>query len=115
MGHGCADIAAASEAITSKLYESGRFVYDTENGASNYTTAADYFECEEFVDRIKGGECYGEKLNCTDCATIVSTLANALGAELYQCSADVYVQCQSDPGHMYRLLEIAFQRRIQLP
>lgn len=81
---GCRDIESACEAITVKLYTSGRFSYDTENGASNYTTAADYFECEEFVERIQGEEGYGEKLNCTDCATIVSTLANALGAELYQ-------------------------------
>lgn len=80
----CKDIDTACEAITSNLYESGRFSYDTENGASNYTTASDYFECEEFVERIQGGDGYGEKLNCTDCATIVSTLANALGANLYQ-------------------------------
>lgn len=81
---GASDYSQAAGLITGMLNSCGRFIYDVENGASNYTTSLDYFECEEFIDRIKGGEGFGEKLNCTDCATIVSTLANSLGASLVQ-------------------------------
>lgn len=81
---GATDLSQVAARITDALNASGRFVYDTENGASNYTTSLDYFECTEFIDRVNGGEGFGEKLNCTDCATIVSTLSNALGASLVQ-------------------------------
>ena len=71
--NGASDVDEASHMITEKLFSSGLFAYDTTNGASFYTTASDYFECEEFLERLKGGEGYGGLINCTDCATIVST------------------------------------------
>ena len=81
---GASDVDEASHLITEQLFSCGLFAYHTTNGASFYTTASDFFECEEFLERLKGGEGYGGLLNCTDCATIVSTLANALGARLQQ-------------------------------
>ena len=48
------------------------------------------FDCSALVDRLKGGEGNGRYVNCTDCACIVSTLANALGARLWQGRMGAY-------------------------
>lgn len=81
---GATDLSEIAAQTTAALNTCGRFAYDTANGATNYTTANDEFELDEVIDRINGGEGYGEKLNCTDCATIVSTFANLLGCQLVQ-------------------------------
>ena len=47
------------------------------------TTPA-YFECTQFLDRLRGGPGLGGTVNCTDCAVIVSTFSNALGCDLWQ-------------------------------
>ena len=42
------------------------------------------FDATHFLERLKGGLGNGIYVNCTDCATITSTFANALGADLWQ-------------------------------
>jgi hypothetical protein len=46
--------------------------------------ATDNFYCTEFLDLINGGPGKGNTMNCSDCATAVSTFANVLGASLAQ-------------------------------
>jgi hypothetical protein len=43
-----------------------------------------YFDCTAFLERLAGGWGNGPYVNCTDCGTIVSTFANALGCDLWQ-------------------------------
>lgn len=43
-----------------------------------------YFFCSEFLERLAGQPGRGAFVNCTDCATIVSTFANSLGCDLWQ-------------------------------
>ena len=71
-----------SEKITRSLIDSGKFKYDAVNGNSFYTTLMDEFELDEFIRQWKTGEGLGWQLNCTDCAGVVSTLSNLLGAQL---------------------------------
>ncbi|HSE31099.1 MAG TPA: hypothetical protein VLA93_05950 [Pyrinomonadaceae bacterium] len=42
------------------------------------------FDASSFLDLLNGGLGNGHKLNCSDCATIVSTFANILGCDLSQ-------------------------------
>lgn len=42
------------------------------------------FDCHRFLDLIRGGPGAGEKMNCTDFATVVSSFANSLGCDLWQ-------------------------------
>jgi hypothetical protein len=49
------------------------------------------FDCSAFVERVLGGEGNGPFVNCTDCACMVSTLANVLGAQLWQSRLGSYV------------------------
>ena len=49
------------------------------------------FDCTALVERLQGGEGNGRYVNCTDCACIVSTLANALGARLWQGRMGAYI------------------------
>jgi hypothetical protein len=43
-----------------------------------------FFNCTAFLERLRGGIGNGPYVNCTDCATIVSTFANCLGCTLWQ-------------------------------
>jgi hypothetical protein len=42
------------------------------------------FNCTQFLDLVRGGFGMGRRMNCSDCATAVSTLANLLGCDLRQ-------------------------------
>jgi hypothetical protein len=43
-----------------------------------------YFDCTAFLQRLQGGPGNGPLVNCSDCAAVVSTFANCLGADLWQ-------------------------------
>src|SRR5262249_44491049 len=76
---------AAATAITRTLFSLGgeRFRYSCLSGApSNYSFSA--FDCSAFLERLSGGPGRGPNVNCSDCATIVSTFANAVGGDLSQ-------------------------------
>jgi hypothetical protein len=64
----------------------GTVTYDCPGGGAahyvDYGTSS--FECTAFLDRLRGGLGNGVYVNCTDCATIVSSFANALGCDLWQ-------------------------------
>ena len=71
--------------ITENVYALGPAVvqYDFRNGgATHYSNR--YFDLTAFLDRLRGGRGNGQYVNCTDCATIVSTFANLLGCDLSQ-------------------------------
>jgi hypothetical protein len=53
-------------------------------GVTEYAAPEGYFNCTAFLDRLRGGIGNGRYLNCTDCATIVSTFANSVGCDLSQ-------------------------------
>jgi hypothetical protein len=71
--------------VTSAVYHLGPSVvtYDCPGGGSTHY-ASGSFDCTAFLDRLSGGVGRGLYVNCTDCATIVSTFANALGCNLSQ-------------------------------
>ncbi len=56
--------------------------YDTNLGADayGYTT----FNLTEMIELLNGGPGLGSKVNCTDSANTVSTLANVVGCDLWQ-------------------------------
>jgi hypothetical protein len=77
------DMAAAL--VTQHVYELGPSIvtYDCPGGGSSHYSWGN-FDCTAFVDRLRGGIGNGVYVNCSDCATIVSTFANALGCNLWQ-------------------------------
>lgn len=77
------DMAAAL--VTQSVYALGPSVvtYDCPGGGSSHYSAGN-FDCSAFLDRLRGGTGNGIYVNCSDCATIVSTFANALGCNLWQ-------------------------------
>jgi hypothetical protein len=77
------DMAAAM--ITQNVYALGPSIitYDCPGlGGPHYTLSS--FDCTAFIERLRGGIGNGIYVNCSDCATIVSTFANALGCDLWQ-------------------------------
>jgi hypothetical protein len=42
------------------------------------------FNCTAFLDLLAGGPGAGKFVNCSDCATFVSSFANAIGCDLWQ-------------------------------
>lgn len=80
---GTTSAGAAATAVTQKVYGTIGLTYDQRNGASAYTANnSQSFLCTMFVDYLRTGRGKGNKVNCTDCAAIVSAFANILGCNL---------------------------------
>lgn len=79
------DLDSATEKITQQVYNLGNSVitYDCPGGGGT-RYAYPNFDCTAFLERINGGPGNGQYVNCTDCATFVSTFANVLGCDLWQ-------------------------------
>jgi hypothetical protein len=77
------DIAAAL--VTQAVYALGPAIitYDCPGGGSSHYSWGN-FDCSAFIERLRGGIGNGIYVNCSDCATIVSTFANVLGCNLWQ-------------------------------
>ncbi len=77
------DMAAAL--VTRSVYALGPGIvtYDCPGGGSSHYSWSN-FDCTAFLDRLRGGIGNGIYVNCSDCATIVSTFADALGCNLWQ-------------------------------
>ena len=81
------DPVQAGGRVTQNVFGLGpaTFVYDCPGGGgTHYTNYSSTFYCTAFLERLKGGPGFGEFVNCTDCATFVSTFANVLGCDLWQ-------------------------------
>jgi hypothetical protein len=77
--------AVAATQITVAIFTQGgeRIRYGCQSGgASNYSSPE--FDCTGFLERLAGGFGRGPSVNCSDCATFVSTFANAIGCDLWQ-------------------------------
>jgi hypothetical protein len=76
---------AAAAAITKAVYALGPGVveYDCPGGGGSWYSWPD-FDATAFLDRLDGGVGNGVYVNCSDCATFVSTCANLVGADLWQ-------------------------------
>jgi hypothetical protein len=87
-GAGALTLDEAAARVTQAVYDLGPRVlaYDCPGGGvTRYTLPVyPYFNCTQFLDRLRGRIGNGYYLNCTDCATIVSTFANILGCDLWQ-------------------------------
>jgi hypothetical protein len=81
--------ARVTEAING-LGRAGILAYDCDGssvfhvGTPHYTLVPGVFECSEFLERVRGGLGNGRFVNCSDCASAVSTFANVLGCNLSQ-------------------------------
>lgn len=76
---------AAAAAVTRSVYALGKSLvtYDCPGGGSSHYSSG-VFACGALLDLLKGGIGNGIYVNCSDCATITSTFANALGCDLWQ-------------------------------
>lgn len=80
------DVDDATTKVTRAIYNLGpaRLEYDCPGGGSSHYAGWTTFNLTAFLDRLAGGIGNGKYVNCTDCATFVSTFANILGADLWQ-------------------------------
>jgi len=85
----------AAERVTLSVFElgAGLLEYGCPIGAIEMyaNTLLNLFDCSAFLELLKGGVGNGPYVNCTDCATMVSTFANILGADLWQSRMGKYV------------------------
>jgi len=79
------DVDTAAASVTADVYALGTTIieYDCPGGGGTRYASPD-FNCTAFLERLGGGAGNGRYVNCSDCATIVSTFANILGADLWQ-------------------------------
>ncbi|OAX55870.1 LamG domain-containing protein [Xanthomonas graminis] len=79
-------VDGAAAAITTRVNNSG-LRYDSVNGAAFYVEVVNgnsQFNLTSFTRFLSGSAFSPRTVNCTDCATIVTTFANALGCELLE-------------------------------
>lgn len=92
---GARDVRAAATAVTEAVNGLGGLIeYGCPIGALTMYAAPmglDAFDCSGFLELVAGGPGNGRFVNCSDCATITSTLANLLGADLWQSRMGSYV------------------------
>ena len=83
----------AAERVTRAVYDLGPSIleYDCPGGGSTRYSFPS-FNATAFLERLAGGTGNGKYVNCTDCATIVSTFANALGCDLWQSRMGSFFQ-----------------------
>jgi hypothetical protein len=80
---GATDAAGARAILVKHVYEEMSLGYDRQQGASHYTDYAQgfgggaSFSLAHFLARD-----FGKIVNCSDCASILSTYANMIGADL---------------------------------
>lgn len=105
---------AAARRITEEVFRLGNSVL--EYGCPLWAcemyanTALNLFDCSALLERLHGGVGNGPYVNCTDCACIVSTFANVLGADLWQSRMGAYV-----PAFMTRDVLTIGSRQWQAP
>lgn len=82
---GAGDAVAAAAGVTRGVYDLGPGVitYDCPGGGSSHYSSGG-FDCTAFLERLAGGTGNGYYVNCSDCATFVSSFANILGCDLWQ-------------------------------
>ncbi|HYI11902.1 MAG TPA: hypothetical protein VEK57_22795 [Thermoanaerobaculia bacterium] len=79
------NVTEASGLITEHVYALGPSIvtYDCPGGGASHYSFPD-FDLTAFLDRLAGGPGNGVYVNCSDCATITSSFANLVGANLWQ-------------------------------
>ncbi|MEJ7728433.1 MAG: hypothetical protein WKG00_04380 [Polyangiaceae bacterium] len=77
-GGGFCDTVNGSPSTTA-----GALMYDTAATSPHYSWST-HVELGAFLERCRGGAGNGPLVNCSDCAALFSTLANLLGANLWQ-------------------------------
>ncbi|HEU0292203.1 MAG TPA: peptidoglycan-binding domain-containing protein [Anaerolineales bacterium] len=82
---GAINLDDAATKVTTEVYNLGTSIleYDCPGGGGTHYAFPD-FNCTAFLERLGGGAGAGRYVNCSDCATIVSTFANILGCDLWQ-------------------------------
>jgi hypothetical protein len=75
----------AATRVTRNIYNLGPSIveYDCVGGGSSHYSAGN-FNCTAFLELLRGGIGNGRYVNCSDCATFVSSFANILGFDLWQ-------------------------------
>jgi len=74
----------AASRITREVHRLGESQPPTVTYARDPTYAHGTFDCSGFLELLRNGVGTAQAINCEDCATIVSTFANILGANLFQ-------------------------------
>jgi hypothetical protein len=91
---GKTNVTDAAAAITEHVNGSIGLTYDSVASITKYTTTlpsgADIFQCTEFLAFLRGGAGLGHTVNCTDCASMVTTFANIVGCELTESTMYSY-------------------------
>jgi hypothetical protein len=82
---------SAAARITHSTYDLGINTLEYGCAVSGLTAYAfPEFNCTAFLERLRGDIGRGPYVNCSDCATIVSTFANILGCDLSQAQMGTY-------------------------
>ena len=107
---GMSSIVDISTQINLHINRNINFVYEIERGATSWLAINGNFRCTDFITNVNSGrEIIG---NCTDCATVISTFANLLGANLNQI---IFIRNDGSSFWCNRIKVIGFRDMWQFP
>lgn len=86
------DADTASGKVTAAVNSVPGIKYDIVRGSTNYAFGSQV-DLSKFLERLEGGTGLGEKVNCTDCAAMVSTFSNIVGCRLWQSRMGSTFRC----------------------
>lgn len=92
----------AAAAVTYAIRDLEKVFFITYDPSAFYSDE-DYFDCTGFLTLTKDGIGIGSRLNCSDCASAVSTFSNALGSKLWQSTLDASPKYDLFPTNPIRL------------
>jgi hypothetical protein len=84
---GTKDVDDVLNMVTNKVNKDLNLIYDEPQGKPYYIREVSspdprsVFLCGDFIDFLNKNKSNGNKVNCSDCATIVTTFSNILGAD----------------------------------
>lgn len=85
----------ATQRITRAINELGGSIFEygcPVGSVEMYSNALfNIFDCSATIERLRGDIGNGRYVNCSDCASMVSTFANSLGCDLWQSRMGKYV------------------------
>lgn len=92
------DVDEAAVRVTRAVNDLGPGVltYDCFSGGRGHYTNSEEFLCTRFLELLKGVPGSIVFVNCSDCAAVVSTFANILGADLAQSTMEILLGGQFD-------------------
>jgi hypothetical protein len=98
------DVTKIATQITKHVNSNIKLKYNDIDSGRSTLTEEGKFKCTEFIGKVEAKK--DQRVNCTDCATIISTFSNLLGTNLYQVCLGIRYTDSTGKDYYYEVNEL---------